>query len=425
MLALTALVLVCLPRASQMGLHDDAPGQEDPLAAAIEVLREGRYSGQQTWGVPNPYFDPMHGRPNECVVTLLGAREAATALVCGEIEWLDERQAEGDEPHQHYREILYYVLGQAKDPASIPWLEQRLENHRREVFEYWAPRWRRGTGGPGASERVWLSNPEGWGWFLRNLATMAEGEGELLPALAAVGQWAYDAPTVEMLEEIRQRPELSPKTTVVVEFYIQKRGGTGDGDRLREAIDAIRSMEGGDDWLHRYARVMRHVAFVPWLVSIVEQPKEGGWQAYRTLEEITLASDIELHEWQAWWSEHRGETRRAWIDSYFDALLRQYEADPGGAAARFADDRWGKGDDLLFLHSIRRVAELAEMHEALSDLVSWSEHPSIRADLQGTLDAIAGSGGWCQPLIDPGGATGPDAEATAGRVWLDDLPYVR
>jgi hypothetical protein len=127
-------------------LVDDAKSADGESAESlIERLRK----------LPPGWYYDMHGNAHDQVRALLRRRFAVTEAVCKEID-----RATPKGPHRYVR-MLYYCLGYVKDPASIPWLENKIRRGEPSlIYEQWLSDWDFFPGAAPHSRIKWLKTPD-------------------------------------------------------------------------------------------------------------------------------------------------------------------------------------------------------------------------------------------------------------------------
>lgn len=374
------------------------------------------------------YFQASHGWPASALTTLMEARFAATPALLTALEELDRESWNGEETQAHYRRALYYVLGMVKDPAAIPWLLSRTTGTgRAEVYDTWLPTWHRGVRGPEFAERAWLENELAWGGVFRALATNADTPERRLVALEVLQQWFHDAATVSFFEAARSDIGATAEQRLTIESFFERNGLPVDDARVQVVVDELGVTEAGRRRLWRHSRRMRHEAFVPWLMSLLETERFEEFHPWFALEDITLQTELSsAREWRAWWARCGERGPDGWVAAFFARLAVAYDRDPWNARyllGRAAYKSWGNPRIADHLDEIARLPELQDM---LPSLVRCAYRPHLREQLGRALTDLANDDG----ATPQARAAARETLADYGYVhveldWMSTLPYAR
>lgn len=358
----------------------------DEIPGLLGSLRSMKPSGAFFGGT---YFD-MHGNPCRELRALLEARFDATAAVMHEIEKRDPAAA------PEYVGVLYHALGRVKDPSTIDFIRKQLRGqHATYVRDNWLPGW-----GPYWGLRVpyqevkWLTGAERWSVFFRAEVGETAKPDLRKRLLEAMYTFLHDRSTVEFFEHLAQAEDTPAEERLIAMAYLQQHRRPFDVARLAAAIGEMAAVEAPA--LPRYCHVMRHEAFIPWLLSEtveardVRKGRSGGWlpgELSRTrdlnllMRRITFVRDVSgLEEWRSWYQEHREGRHSTWVDEAMRLFEKELEADPSRALSilRSEGPSWyGPG----LHHYVRRWLKHKELHLELVRWLACSDHPAWREDL--------------------------------------------
>ncbi len=319
-------------------------------------------------GVPDGFS--VEGRPGAATRHLIAGRFEATAATMHEV----------DSAVQANPRRLWIVLGIVKDPATIPWLREKLDastSHRELIYTAWLGPWQSGRAGTQYTSRYltykWLSQADRdlWRPFLIELYRRAADESERLACLRAIANCFHDPSTIgffKRLEQAANGRELS-----VAQSYLYDHGEPINEAKLRDWIDALRGDEKGRAILCYHARGLRHETFVPALIELLATRSHDA--ALSALQRITFETDVRTkRQWEAWWKVHGQESRAEWIQTAARKLERVIEADPRKAAEQRAIDWHWQFPELA--PQVERWLKFKELHPQIGIWIvrSYREH---------------------------------------------------
>lgn len=275
---------------------------------------------------------------------------------------------------------LYLVLGITKDPTTIEWIENRLQNSptdRRLIYRFWLARWRDSGFGEYCARKYlaykWIKRDDVDRWrplFIR-LADKATTHEERMAALRAMAASFHDEKATEYFSGL----EASSKEDEfwLVEKYLHDHGRPLNALRLREQIEALMKSPGGQDDISVYSCLLRHETFVPALIDMLDG--KSRQDALRSLRLITHVTDLQTkQDWDGWWKLHSTETHEEWVRCAAKQLDVLVSTDPASAASSLIDaDYWSEPGALPF---IRRWVKVGAMRHAVAYwlITSYSEH---------------------------------------------------
>ena len=359
----------------------EAKNSPPPVEALIAALRK----------LPTDQYFDMHGNEDRQIRDLLKRRFATTDAVCKEID-----RATGAESPK-YVGMLYYCLGYVKDPASIPWLEAKLQTGDSSfLYQDWLRCWRTYPRGADHCRLKWLTQPERWATFFRRQAGREHDAEHRLAVLKALAGWCHDQETIRFFVELEKDPKTDGELLLVTEIYLHQHKQPYDARRLSAAIEKVRSQPQGNETLIEYSKELRHEAFLPFLISLVPTVPEPHLEHVFTeaddiqyaLEKITLRQDIVGRAaWQAWYEKHRSESHDVWLQQTANEFETIAEKDPKKAREIFdkALHRW---DDRAMLPYIQRWVKYPFLHSQIIGWINLSYHPYWRADVQPLVEKI-------------------------------------
>lgn len=366
----TALLMLMMPAGCRPGAVEpaDSTAESRDPEALVAALR----------GVPvDMYFDYMHGNPHEQIEAVVKCRFRGTKAVCDEID-----RAVGRE----YIGMLYYCLGYVKDPASIPWLEKKLqEGNSSLICEQWLRRWWTPARGAWSLNLIWFDQPERWAAFFRQQVEREQDAGRRLALLKALAGWCNDEETVKFFVELEKAPETEGEALLVTQVYLRQHKRPFDAARLPAAIKRFRSQPGGNGrQFAEYAKGLRHEAFIPFLIPLLPSAPPGHPEGdiELALRNITFRGDISgPAQWQAWYEAHRGETSEAWLRQAAQEFQTLIEKDPKRAREFFweTEQYWR---DRALLPWIRRWMTHRDLHYGIMYWIAQNYHPYWRDDLR-------------------------------------------
>ena len=355
-------------------------------ASSKELFARLRNLPQQPAGgfiTPSAYYD-MHGNPVDDLRALTIGRFGFTSEICDELGATDPRT------HPEYVSALYGVLAKVCDPASIPWLAQRVAGAgRQEIYDYWLPRF--GTG------KKWQVTPEKWSEFFERWLqsdTAISHRTEIVSALSRLECLR----TFEFFTREVGDATTSGRDLLIALRYRCEHGVAPDPARIREAIAQNGGSPESREVLLQYLTSLASEAAVPWLIEVVEsQPEEKYGNAQWLLEQITFRRDVWGREhWQSWAAAHATENRERWMRDASAQVVALAKSDPVAAKAflRKAVYRWC---DPVMLPTMERLAEFKELR---SEIVGWinltygyhPEIPQLRERLRALAEKIQKSG---------------------------------
>lgn len=307
----------------------------------------------------------MHGNANGDLQQLMVLRFDATAVVMDSIDRMEE-----DPSKRALNGALYRVLGFVKDPASIGWLRAKLRTDQaKAIYDCYLPTWRTRLDGFGSWE--WLTIRQGWIAFWRdafNSESSPERRVNLLPVLAG-----FDDSSVLQFFEDRRMVATDPKEILIVESYLGAHDFSPDGKRIQAAIDVLARSSENCDFLIQMASELRHEAFVPFLVEVVDVPERHvtstSYLGQRVLRSITFELAVEGKDaWRNWFAIHANQGRDQWRQQVLDSFRETLKQTPDRVKEWFAKGvyYWNDIAVLPFIES-----ELAPRSQFHNDVAGW------------------------------------------------------
>lgn len=349
-----------------------ALGQD--FEAVFQRARENRLEMTRHGGVPRDL------RP------LILARDLATPAIISEV-------ARYEKGKPRYVEALFAVLGTVKDPATIAWLRARVSDVGDQsgfVYGAWLSMWLNTPIGTFDTRRYlvyrWLSDEkrEAWRPFILELYQRAPSARDKSKCLRALTYCFHDDATLRILESMES--EVGGEELLIVQVSLNQHGRKIALERLRSNIDVLRQMESNAPLLRFYAAEMRHEAFIPALLDMLEGPARDF--AIDSLQMITLLSGPDAPEdWREWWSSHNHECSAEWVtQAGRRADARLHANDTEYVASRLSDGYFW-ADSRLAPH-VRRWLKYNALHPAIADWVVKSYEESDRSSLKEIADAV-------------------------------------
>ena len=358
-----SMFVLCLP---VWGANPDRTNPAD--------LFKGLRKLDQRTDVFREYYD-LHGNACHDLQALMIGRFEFTTNICNELDSVDPESLPG------YVAALYDVQATVKDPASIPWLESRLAGPKRvEIYVHCLPRCRTYLRGSGPEQAKWMADPEKWEAFFQRWAEGEKVSTLRVQVLHVMQGWCHAPGTLEFFAKLEQDPKTDREELLVAQLYLQQHGKAPDINRMRQAIELLRNSKNGQKILLEFAETMRQEAFVPWLLSVIEEnPKTEFGDAQLTLEKITFRRDISGNEaWKKWFAQHRMEGRSKWLSDASAGIL-QLATTNLPAAGEFLDKAEYRWNDPALLSTMERLVAYKALHD---EIVGWinltyAEYPHL------------------------------------------------
>ena len=343
---------------------------------------------------PRFFFD-MHGNANETLVRLMQLRFEATAAIQNGID-----RVEGKSRYARQVDGLYHVLGFVKDPAAIPWLENklRLPATAKAVNESYMPGWHYGVGVGFSSnqefgEWPWLNGREQWiAFFIRAFASAKSVERRMALANVLKG---FENPVISQLFLKLRVSATDDREVLFVEAYLHQHGIAADGTRIAQAIDALDGNSQNRELLLGTADALRHEAFVPYLIKTANVADQftypPSFSSRFALQKITFQLDIEEKKnWQAWYAKHRGESREQWVVAALQTFRGLLTEDPATALKRFRECNVYRWNDMSVLPIIMRdLLPRPEFASAIAGWINLTYTAAYRPQLQPIAEELA------------------------------------
>lgn len=331
-------------------------GSEPPKRDIDTILRSLR---------KNMHCFDMHGNACAELRALLKVRFLATAAITREI---DATEAGA---HRAYVGPLYYALAYVNDPNVINWLDGKLDGPRAdEVYEFWF--------GPPLlmrSLRVyynrvkWLEGDEMWSHFFRSRVRKTTNARHRMQLLREMHYYLHDRLTIEFFEGLARNTDADVRERLLAMCYSRVHRRPVNGAALMHIIGEIAPSR--EPILEEACRVMRHEAFIPWLLS----GKVEAASVERLLKCITFRRDISgLNAWRSWYEKHRGETHEQWVDVAMKAFERELQNDPQKALGILVAETYHWYEPGLHRY-VSKWLEHKILHRALVTWLRFSSHP--------------------------------------------------
>lgn len=373
---------------------------------------------------PAALFD-YHGNDHALIQRLTVLRFHATADVQNAID-----RHENDESRKALVEGLYGVLGFVKDPDSIPWLEAKLaSNQRPAIYEHYLWHWHSEIGmtygySEGAESWPWLTGRDRWIDFFIDLYATEPSKERRREHMAVLLQFGDPTAKAFFLAERRAPPE--PGIALLVETYFHQNGVAGDAATIAAAIDALSPDERNHGLLIGTAERLRHEAFVPFLLGGLGYSEflPSAAENRDVLRNTTYAVDVVGPDgWRAWYAEHKGQTRQAWVEEALQAFEERLIQDPCGAKQVFAKAIYA-WNDLAALPLVRDVLLRHEdFHSGIAGWINLTYTPFNRAQLAPIAEVVARHPErleeWAQVLLRERGFLPPERPES----WAQHVAY--
>jgi hypothetical protein len=181
--------------------------------------------------------------------------------------------------------------------------------------------------------------------------------------------WLHEPATLECFRRIEQSTRASGEEILIAQLYLQQHGASFSTNLLETTIEHLSGIKGSQPVLLEHADEFRHEAFLPWLVSIVDDGRtEESGDAQWVLEAITFRRDIQGRAaWRKWATLHIAEGRRAWKDRAVTELEALAKTNPP-AAKQFMDKAMYRWKDPILLQDMERLADHKSLH---NEILGW------------------------------------------------------
>lgn len=330
------------------------------------------------------YFFDMHGNPGEEIEALCRARFGATRLVCRELDELEV----ADRPD--YARALFYVLGRVKDPASIEWLEDRLEGQQaRLIQDTWLAMWRDSDLYVWPDSVKWLTGTEPWTEFFIEAADCETNANLRLRWLQGMYTYLHSDRVISFFQSIAEDASAPTEERLLAMTYLYQHGRPPDGDHLTAFVQSCAKSDA--PLIIKYVRHLPHEAFVPWLLSLNSVPVHGNGSGYSLdweLRRITFARGVEGQAgWQAWYEKHRGQNRQQWIAEALDEFEGLQARSPDEALRILERECWPWCQPIIHERMLQ-WAEHKPLHRWLVSYLESAAHPWSMEQLRPIAERI-------------------------------------
>jgi hypothetical protein len=285
------------------------------VSETLATLRNTRMLYDSSGRLARPLFD------------LLAADDAATKLMCREID--SSPQAASPD----YVPVLYAMLGLCKDPATIPWLLQKLDTPDRElVYERWLAAWPAAPTGVVVSPEEWSAHPglrqplrrePDWAVLFRQLlAESGNVEQRKRVLRVIVANFGSPAFASVLMDELASKGgDVECKLIALTGLWRME--APFPDERLVEVLKRSRKEVSHTELVLLYSGMIYHEAFVPELLGIMKGDLGSPPDVESRLRAITLAVQVSgSQQWHQWYADHQGETRRTWLARAVVAVTR-------------------------------------------------------------------------------------------------------
>lgn len=315
---------------------------------------------------PDVYFD-MHGNATRQLQALMKMRAAASAEIESEI---DKLQVEGNNPK--LAAALYHVIGFVKDPGTINWLGQELAaGHKDGFYNSVLPQWF-GANQEYYSKSFPIEGREKWLHFLQEIYAKEADSGKREQVLIALSNFDDDVVS-KFFEDVRNKTS-HPREALYGERYAADHGGVASLERISVAIEELSSNQENRQFLIDMAQSFKHEAFVPFLISVIDDrpgPCSCALTTYaqRALSGITFMTGLKgKRSWQAWYSKHASVGRIGWRDEVITSMRHTLARNRAQARKKFEKGVYS-WNDIMFLPFVE--TELAPRPAFRNEVVDW------------------------------------------------------
>lgn len=318
------------------------------------------------------------GEPSRVLLPLIRARFAATRCIIHELERPSTRA------HHDYARSLFIALGINKDPATRTWLMEqatRIPQYRQFVYGVWCFQWQSIGIGMYDTRRYltykWLGeDASAWFAWFKKLYGAARTSEERIACLRAMSTCFHSSEAVEFFRE--QEGQEQGEALLIVQEYLVRHRRTIDAQRLTETIRQLAHAKRGRQTLVISAFRMRHEAFVPALLTFLDNDDDLRASAIDALRAISLRPELATREeWMQWWEKNRQRTHAQWVNDAAARLMRIAHSKPSRCAKMLSDGYYLA--DPCLLSCVRKLTVLTELHPAIGRWVVKSYREADRS----------------------------------------------